>query len=63
MTRKDEVGGKDWAELRARLESARGPRYWRSLEEVAETDAGLARKPENAQNRGSNFGWSPGTSP
>ena len=39
MTRKDEVGGKDWAELRARLESARGPRYWRSLEEVAETDA------------------------
>ena len=39
MKRKDEVGGKDWAELRARLESARGPRYWRSLEEVAETDA------------------------
>ena len=32
------VGGKDWAELRARLESARGPRYWRSLEEIAETD-------------------------
>ena len=39
MTRKDAVGGKDWAELRARLESARGPRYWRSLKEVAETDA------------------------
>ena len=32
------VGGKDWAELRARLGSARGPRYWRSLEEIAETD-------------------------
>ena len=39
MTSKNGVAGKDWAELRARLESARGPRYWRSLEEVAQTDA------------------------
>ncbi len=28
----------DLAEVRARLSEARGPRYWRSLEELAETD-------------------------
>ena len=28
----------DLSELRARLASEKGPRYWRSLEEIAETE-------------------------